>query len=188
MSRVKELSSSEDGFTLIELMIVVAIIANLLAIAVPSYLQLKDRASQRAASSDSPRRAPERREVRRRPQRQLHGDGRQGGGVYTALKAYDAGLDVTTVKVAVGGLSYCIDKTVSIKRASATRGARGARQGQGHRGHRLLTAGSSFAAGGAADDEEGRTTPCRVSLSDVYAFVVVLALILLWGCVFALSK
>ena len=97
------------------------------------------------------------------------------GGVYTALKAYDAGLDVTTVKSRSAG-----SRTASTRPSPPSRA-------------RSLRAPSadgrfSFAAGGAADDEEGRTTPCRVSLSDVYAFVVVLALILLWGCVFALSK
>lgn len=42
----------EAGFTLIELMVVVLIIAVLLAIAVPSFLGARDRASDRKAQSD----------------------------------------------------------------------------------------------------------------------------------------
>ena len=122
MSRVRELSASEQGFTLIELLIVVAIIANLLAICVPSYIQFKDRASQRAASSNVRNAIPSA-EKYRDDHGSYTGMDAKVGGVYTALKAYDAGLDVTTVKVAVGGLTYCIDKTVSIKTSSATRGA-----------------------------------------------------------------
>ena len=105
MSRVNELSASENGFTLIELMIVVAIIANLLAIAVPSYIQLKDRASQRAASSDVRAAIPSAEKYADDHSASYTGMDVKVGGVYTALKAYDAGLDVTTVKVAVGGAS-----------------------------------------------------------------------------------
>lgn len=42
----------EDGFTLIELMVVVLIIAVLLAIAVPSFLGARKRANDRAAQSN----------------------------------------------------------------------------------------------------------------------------------------
>ena len=42
----------EDGFTLIELMVVVLIIAILLAIAIPTFLGAQDRARDRAAQSD----------------------------------------------------------------------------------------------------------------------------------------
>jgi type IV pilus assembly protein PilA len=48
----KRLAAQEDGFTLIELMVVVLIIAILIAIAVPTFLGARQRAADRAAQSD----------------------------------------------------------------------------------------------------------------------------------------
>src|SRR2546423_131471 len=47
----KRLERDEDGFTLIELMVVVLIIAILLAIAIPTFLGARNRANDRAAQS-----------------------------------------------------------------------------------------------------------------------------------------
>jgi type IV pilus assembly protein PilA len=44
--------NDQDGFTLIELMVVVLIIAILIAIAIPTFLGLRARAQDRAAQSD----------------------------------------------------------------------------------------------------------------------------------------
>jgi type IV pilus assembly protein PilA len=46
------LHDDEDGFTLIELMVVVLIIAILIAIAIPTFLGVQDRAKDRSAQSD----------------------------------------------------------------------------------------------------------------------------------------
>ena len=46
------LDKQEDGFTLIELMVVVMIIAILMAIAIPTFLGAQDKAKDRAAQSD----------------------------------------------------------------------------------------------------------------------------------------
>jgi type IV pilus assembly protein PilA len=48
----KRLQKDEDGFTLIELMVVVLIIAILIAIAIPTFLGAQDRARDRGAQSE----------------------------------------------------------------------------------------------------------------------------------------
>ncbi len=50
--RIERRSAAEAGYTLIELMIVMQILAIALAVAVPNYLGLEARADKRAASSD----------------------------------------------------------------------------------------------------------------------------------------
>jgi type IV pilus assembly protein PilA len=49
---VRRLQRSENGFTLIELMVVVLIIAILLAIAIPTFLGARQRANDRAVQSN----------------------------------------------------------------------------------------------------------------------------------------
>ncbi len=51
LKKIQEMKD-EDGFTLIELMVVVLIIAILIAIAIPTFLGLRSRAQNRAAQSD----------------------------------------------------------------------------------------------------------------------------------------
>src|SRR5687767_15540586 len=51
LKRIREMKD-QDGFTLIELMVVVLIIAILIAIAIPTFLGLRQRAQNRAAQSD----------------------------------------------------------------------------------------------------------------------------------------
>ena len=51
MEHGRQRGTSEDGFTLIELMVVVLIIAILLAIAIPTFLGARNRSNDRAAQS-----------------------------------------------------------------------------------------------------------------------------------------
>ena len=51
LDKLRERRENEEGFTLIELMVVVLIIAILLAIAIPTFLGARDRANERAAQS-----------------------------------------------------------------------------------------------------------------------------------------
>ncbi|MFP5377617.1 MAG: prepilin-type N-terminal cleavage/methylation domain-containing protein [Acidimicrobiia bacterium] len=51
IDKLRERRENEEGFTLIELMVVVLIIAILLAIAIPTFLGARDRANDRAAQS-----------------------------------------------------------------------------------------------------------------------------------------
>jgi prepilin-type N-terminal cleavage/methylation domain-containing protein len=119
MHKLRQRLQREDGFTLIELLVVIVIIGILLAIAVPSYLGFKDRANQRAASSDVRSAVPS-----AEAYYADHGD--YNLMTVALLKGYDQGLDLDAAGVNVYGAghdTYCLEKTVNGKFSSVTRGA-----------------------------------------------------------------
>ncbi len=99
----------ESGFTLIELLVVLIIIAILLAIAVPAYLGFKDRANQRAASSNVRTAIP--------AAEGFYSDNDTYTGMdLAALRGYDANLKLNgNPVIRNGGLGYCMDMTVGGK-------------------------------------------------------------------------
>ena len=111
------LAKEESGFTLIELLIVLVIIGILLAIAVPSYLGFKDRASKSAAQANVRSAVPAVEAYYADHGNYaftLNPDNTAASSTLGALLAIDAGIKLTTVKavtVTTANDSYCIDNT-----------------------------------------------------------------------------
>lgn len=99
---------SESGFTLIEVLVVLVIIAVLLAIAVPAYLGYKDRAKQNAAGAVVRMAEPS--------ANAFFVDNGTFTGMNKALLKlnYDRGLsnDIVSAKPETGGTTYCISAHV----------------------------------------------------------------------------
>ena len=100
--------NSEQGFTLIELLVVIIIIGILLAIAVPSYLQFKDRAANSAAKANLRAALPS-------AEAFYADNGTYAGMDAAALQAIDSGISPTMAVASAAATSYCITDTVSGK-------------------------------------------------------------------------
>jgi type IV pilus assembly protein PilA len=110
IDRIKtRLAKEESGFTLIELLVVMIILAILMAIAIPSYLGFKQRATDSALKSDVRAAIPDVEAFAGD-----HSDSYTGVDATGALTSYDSGLSsAVTVKPSADGTHYCISATKS---------------------------------------------------------------------------
>jgi len=104
-------SETEGGFTLIELLVVIVIIGILLAIAIPSYLGFRDRASSSAAQANVRSALPA-------VEAYYADNDTYVGMTLAALQAIDAGLSSTLVVDSAAAAAYCIESTVGGQVAS----------------------------------------------------------------------
>ena len=99
--------NSEQGFTLIELLVVIIIIGILLAIAVPSYLGFRDRASDNSAKANLRAALPG-------AEAYYSDNGTYATMTTAGLVAIDSGLSASLAVVAAktDADSYCLTDTV----------------------------------------------------------------------------
>jgi type IV pilus assembly protein PilA len=93
---------AQGGFTLIELLVVIVIIGILLAIAVPSYLNFRERANDSKAQSNVRAAVPA-------VETYFSDNNTYVGMTLAALQAIDAGVSSTIDVGTVTAVTYCID-------------------------------------------------------------------------------
>jgi type IV pilus assembly protein PilA len=104
-------NGNEEGFTLLELLIVIIVIGILLAIAVPSYLAVRDRASKSTAKTNLRSALPA-------ASAYYADNGTYVGMTVAALKAINKGLSPTLTVASVTASTYCLTDIANGKRWS----------------------------------------------------------------------
>ena len=100
--RLRQRSSDEGGFTLIELLVVILIIGILAAIAIPSFLSQKSKASDSSAK-----------ELARTAETTAETFATDNGGIYTGMTAAELQKYEPTIQIAAGnGNAYLSAVTV----------------------------------------------------------------------------
>jgi type IV pilus assembly protein PilA len=102
--RLRQRSSDEGGFTLIELLVVILIIGILAAIAIPSFLSQKSKASDSSAK-----------ELARTAETTAETYATDNGGIYTGMTAAELQKYEPTIQTAAGnGNAYLSDVKVPV--------------------------------------------------------------------------
>ena len=109
MPPLKRRLARNEGFTLVELLIVLVVVGTLLAIAVPSYLSFRDRANNSAAKANVRASIP--------AVEAYNADNSKGysGMTLAKLTAYDQGVKNVSIVGTPNQTSYCLKSQVGTK-------------------------------------------------------------------------